>query len=99
MLGLHSSDPNHCVCNGTHKQVGCWCDPWTHIPVESITTKRGGVSFAPQPTAPTKMYTRKTTNHAKHIIWGFLTGGIWWVTGYPICVLLNRRARSVTVVR
>lgn len=43
--------------------------------------------------------TRKTTNHAKHIIWGFLTGGLWWITGYPICVLLNRRTRMITVVR
>lgn len=42
--------------------------------------------------------TRKTTNHAKHIIWGFLTGGVWLFTGYPICVWLNRRVRSETYV-
>ncbi len=72
MLGLHSNNPNRCVCNGTYQ------------------SGRGPRSV---------MYTRKTTNHAKHILWGFLTGGVWWFTGYPVCVLLNRRARSVTVVR
>lgn len=42
--------------------------------------------------------TRRTTNHVKHIVWGVLTGGIWLVTGYPICVLLNRRPVYVTNV-
>lgn len=50
-------------------------------------------------TQPRVFYTRKTTNHAKHIFWGCLTGGLWLITGYPICVILNRRARTVTVVR
>jgi len=27
MLGLHSGDPGHCVCNDTHLLVGCWCQP------------------------------------------------------------------------
>lgn len=58
-----------------------------------------GVIWGAVPPPPPRYYTRKTTNHLKHIFWGFLTGGVWWVTGYPVCVLLNRRARAVTVVR
>jgi hypothetical protein len=47
----------------------------------------------------TRSYTYKTTNHLKHITWGVLTGGLWLITGYPVCVLLNRRARWRTVSR
>lgn len=43
--------------------------------------------------------TRKTTNHLRHILLGgLLTGGIWWFTGYPICVLRNRRTRLITTI-
>lgn len=43
--------------------------------------------------------TYRTTNHLRHIVWGCLTGGLWLVTGYPVCVLLNRRARARIVQR
>lgn len=42
-------------------------------------------------------HTRKTTNHLRHIALGFLfSGGVWWFTGYPICVWRNRRTREIT---
>jgi hypothetical protein len=43
--------------------------------------------------------TRKTTNHLRHFIFGFFTGGLWWFTGWPYCAMRNRRAQAVTTVQ
>lgn len=49
---------------------------------------------------PRVVRTYKTTNHLKHIVLGgLLSGGLWWFTGYPLCVLLNRRVRTRSVLR
>jgi hypothetical protein len=67
----------------------CVCNG-THYPGDSICS-------AQRPAHVHVEYrTYHTTNHARHILWGALTGGLWLVTGYPVCVLLNRRSRYVT---
>jgi hypothetical protein len=92
MFGLHGVRcPEHCVCNETHYTGDPICGAvYTSWPVQPPVIHR-------QPEHVHVEYrTYRRTNHARHIFWGALTGGLWLVTGYPICVLLNRCSRYIT---